>query len=251
MIKNLAELLDQLRTAEKIKIDELGIKHRPTIGREYEGLTATLLDESLFKELNLKVIRSSFIKTGDGTRSSEIDVMIIEGDGQEILYCPGQYDVRIEQVIAIIQVKKVLNKLQIEEAYHNLKSVYDLSNFTDNRPNYALNIFRDAYGCICQEDIIEGNKFKKSFSSSTKEQIFNILDYESLLPLRIVFAYEGYVSEYGLRKGFVRFLEENKSEVNDFKTGFGPINFPNLIINGDLSLIKANAMPYVGVYMLK
>lgn len=245
MIKTVVDLLTKIKDAERQKIDQLGITHRPTIGNMYEGLTAELLEKSLFEGLNLNIVQNSFAIYKNGKRSNEFDILLIEGEGTPLPHSKDQFDVPFEQIIAVIQVKKTINKSQIEEAYLNLNNVYDYGDMdTDTLKNVRL--FRDAYIGNCHEDIFEGKKFRKIFSSSTKEQMFHILRYESILPARIVFGYQGYKSEFSLREGFVKFLQENKSSETELKHGFGPSNFPDLFINGEYTLIKGNGMPYSG-----
>ena len=94
MIQTVADFLYAIQQAEINKIEDLGVKHRPTIGHIYEGLTAELLNKSLFAGLDLNIVTNSFIKLADGIRSDEFDIMLIEGNGEEILYSKNQYDVR-------------------------------------------------------------------------------------------------------------------------------------------------------------
>lgn len=243
MINTIADLLEKLRDAEKEKIQQLKLTHRPTIGNNYEGLTASLLEKAVFKDLNLKVICNSFILTPSG-RSSEMDIMIIEGEGKKYPYSE-QYDVSFKQVLAVIQVKKKLNKRQLGEAYFNLREVYNAAEL-DEFPAYSQRMFRDAYRGICGEDVFLRGRERKAFSSGTKELIYHLLRIESILPARIVFGYEGYKSEYSLRKGFLEFLNDYKSDEKQGYSGFGPVNFPDLIINRDYSIIKSTGMPFVG-----
>ncbi len=72
-----------------------------------------------------------------------------------------------------------------------------------------------------------------------KKQIGFALYHESLLPIRIVMGYHGFASENSFREAFMKFLEGQIG----YK-GFGPTNFPNLMICGSYSLIKLNFMPY-------
>ena len=71
----------------------------------YEGLTAEVLNKSIFGDLNLKVVKNSFIV---GCKT-EFDVLLVEGDGEVIPYTERFY-FRPEQVIAVIQVKKNLSQ---------------------------------------------------------------------------------------------------------------------------------------------
>ena len=72
-----------------------------------------------------------------------------------------------------------------------------------------------------------------------QEIIYHTLLVEQISPLRIVIGYNGYKSEYSLRKAFSNFLSDNL-EVK----GFGINSFPNLIISGAYSLVKMNGQPY-------
>ncbi len=219
MIETFADLLESTRTKEKEIIDALGLRHRPTIGNTYEGLTDELLQKALFSGLNLNVVKNSFIIDENGKRSDEMDILLIEGEGLIIPYTENQYDVKFEHVIAVIQVKKRLNKAQLGEAFENLKGVY---NFFDehNAPKFSRRLFRDAYRGIAQEDILEGKHYRKTFKSTTTENMFHVLNVESAMPARIVFGYEGYTSEYGLREGFFKFLMGNKSSKEEMKYGY-------------------------------
>lgn len=123
--------------------------------------------------------------------------------------------------------------------------MYDIASL-DYSPVYAKKLFRDAFSSICHKSPIEKKRYRKDFSSVTEEQIFHILRVEAELPARIIFGYEGYTSEFGFREGFIKFVEENKSEPTAPKHGFGPMNYPDLIINGEFCFVKGNAMPYIG-----
>ena len=115
MIETVADLLTAFKAKEVDLIKSLGIKHRTTIGNTYEGLTEKILEMALFKHLNLKVVSNSFIKLKNGQRSDEMDIMLIEGEGNKIPYTKEQYDVDYQNVVAVIQVKKTLNKSEIKK----------------------------------------------------------------------------------------------------------------------------------------
>src|SRR6185437_3753411 len=103
MIKTIAELLEIIKKAEVKKIEALKIKHRPTIGNTYEGLTSELLERGVFINLNINIVTNSFILIENGKRSEKFEIMIIEGKGKKIIYTKDQYDVNFDQVIAVIQ----------------------------------------------------------------------------------------------------------------------------------------------------
>ncbi len=245
MINTLADLLIEVRDAERKIIDARGIKHRPTIGKMFEGLTQSLLNKAIFSGLGLKVINNSFIRIDQKTVSQEFDIMIIDGEGNPIPYTSGQFEVKIEQVIAVIQVKKTLNPQQLEEGYLNLKNVFDISDF-DTTTTSQFEMFSDSYQAIAGESVIIRNKLRNQFSSVTHEALFHTLRWEAFLPVRILFSYDGYKTERGIRDAFYNFLTSHKSSAEIQVHGFSPLHFPNLIISGNSSIIKNNALPYVG-----
>lgn len=76
--------------------------------------------------------------------------------------------------------------------------------------------------------------------------IFHTLRIEAFLPVRIIWGYNGFASEYNFRTSFYEYLSKNKT--TDFENkigGFGPHNFPNLIICGQYTMFKNNAMPFI------
>lgn len=57
--------------------------------------------------------------------------------------------------------------------------------------------------------------------------------------------YNGYTSESSLRESFIKFLGENLSTEDKKIKGFGPNNFPNLIICDDYTILKMDGMPFI------
>lgn len=244
MINNIAELLEALMKAEAEMLSKEDIPHRVTIGDMYEDLTAEIIQRSFFEGLNLNVVTGSFIENPTGVYSKEMDVMLIEGEAKRIGRT-RRYKVSPDQVIAVIQVKKTLNKQQLSSAYENLKDVYDISEW-DQYPIYTQHLWRNSFLQICNKDIVDRQKLRRDFADKTEEQVFHMLALEAAMPIRIVISYEGYKSEYGLRQGVYEFVSDNLSTADEMKLGFSPLIFPNLIINEGISLIKGNAQPYVG-----
>ena len=60
MIRTVAELLRALQEAEIRQIEKAGIRHAPTSGEMYEGLTSSILDKAIPPEAGLRVV-SGFI----------------------------------------------------------------------------------------------------------------------------------------------------------------------------------------------
>jgi len=78
MIRTVAELLRALQEAEIRQIQKAGIRHAPTIGEMYEGLTSSILDKTIPSEAGLRVV-SGFVENGSGMQSGQIDCMLVFG----------------------------------------------------------------------------------------------------------------------------------------------------------------------------
>src|SRR5690606_27800489 len=78
-----------------------------------------------------------------------------------------------------------------------------------------------------------------------RQMLYHAILLDAYYPIRIIWAYNGLKSEYSLRDKYVKFIEKNITTNPDKKIkGFGPVNFPNLIICDNNSLIKTNGMPF-------
>ena len=76
MIKKISDLLHKLSEKEIVAIEKHGIKHGPTIGDMYEGLTKKILDSAIPAVVDLSV-RSGFVTDGKGKLSRQIDCMVV------------------------------------------------------------------------------------------------------------------------------------------------------------------------------
>lgn len=235
-ILTIANLLQEFVTTEVPMLNEQDIKHPTSIGTMYEGLTEAILNKTIFEGLNLKVIKNSFILGCD----TEFDVMLVEGEGEQLPYS-DRYKYKPEQVIAIIQVKKNLYGDDLENGYNNLRFLIDY--FEDRKlEQYMIRLFRDGFRAACRKDI---TSFKSGDLSENEKLIFNTLKVEASLPVRIIWGYNGFKDEFNFRESFQEYLKTNlTTNVKDIIGGFGPHNFPNLIICGHLSMIKLNGMPF-------
>lgn len=235
-ISTIADLLDEFVSAEREILNKQDIKHPTTIGVMYEGLTETVLKKSLFEGLNLRVLKNSFI-TGCAT---EFDVMLVEGDGEQIPYTE-RYKYRPEQVIAVIQVKKNLYSKDIKEGFSNLQFLVD--NYDPlTSENFIGRLFRDAFKTVCRKDI---TSYEAGELTKHEHSVFTTLKIEAVLPVRIIWGYNGFACEYSFRESFSKYLEQNvTTDLDNIIPGFGPHNFPSLIFSGQYSMIKHNGMPF-------
>lgn len=233
MISTISELLKEFVGAEKQVLNKLNIKHHPTIGEMYEGLTKDVLDWSIPEGLNLFVSTQSFILGCD----TEFDVILSEGEG-ELIPHTNSFRFKPSQVITVIQVKKTLSSQEIANSYSNLLQVADACQ-KDPQPIEGF-MFNDSFKRICHKEL---SAYDKGVLNKQEEAIYYSLMMDSFFPLRIVLGYNGYKTETGIRNSFTDFLEKNCCVYPPIK-GFSPISFPNLVISDTYSLIKLTGCPY-------
>lgn len=85
MISTVGEFLDRLVQREREILGSIDIQHGPTIGDMYEGLSKEILERVIPEEFGLRIV-SGFIEGASGSKSPEIDCMLVRGDGLEIPY---------------------------------------------------------------------------------------------------------------------------------------------------------------------
>jgi len=233
-ILTIADLLDGFLQAEREILNKHHIKHPTTIGTMYEGLTETILNRSIFEGLGLKVIKNSFIK-GCPT---EFDILLVEGEGKKIPYTQ-RFEYDADKIIAIIQVKKKLFSKDIVEGFTNLQFIVD--HYENVKPEpFMMRLLNDGFRAICQKDI---SSIKAGDYTIYEEGIYNTLVTEAKLPVRILWGYNGFSTEYNFREAFVEYLGNNITKDSTIIGGLGPHNFPNLIVCGNYTMMKQNGMP--------
>ncbi len=231
MITSYADLLKRFIEVELEILDKYQISHAPTIGDMYEGLTHNFLNRSIPHELNLQIV-DGFIANDNGEISSQIDCMLVSGEGERIPHT-DHYKFKSKNVIAVIEVKKKLYSTELASSYNNLLSVYKLAEPKESENN----LFWDAYIAILGE--LPPSHQETGNPPLWKEQILRTLIMEEMLPVRIAFGYHGYSQESKFREAFIKFLDKNMG-----KDGFGAAHFPNLMISNTFSIVKLNGMPY-------
>lgn len=235
-INTLADLLEQMKEAETKKIEEAGIKHPSLIGSMYEGLTAKMMNTSLFSGLGLNVQTNCVIEGLD----NEFDVILAAGEGELLPCTENKYRFKPEQVIAVIQVKKNLFSKELKDAYKNLQvieTIYDKIPVQDYMCHLATDSIRHTLG----KDF---TAYEKGLMTTQEEYIYHVLNTESRLPLRILMGYNGFKSEYNIRESFVDYLQDVIS-TSPMQMGYGPASFPSLIICDNLVIAKMNGIPYI------
>jgi len=237
IIKNTSSIIEAIINEEKRKIElfEIKIKHAPTIGKQYEGVTIKSLEKALPKELNLH-ITSGFIINSEGELSGQIDCMISKNTGILLPGTTNDYVYKIEDVLAVIEVKKNLFINDLIDAFFHLQEVKDLKKSSSDLPSGETRIIFETFSKATGRMIKSYSEVDK-INDSNLEYIFHGLVAQFQHPLRIIIGYDGFKTEETLRNKFHDFLiDKNK--------GFGPFSYPDLIICGNSCLLKLNGEPY-------
>jgi len=240
MLTSIANILRELQEKEATKLSQEHITHAPTIGSMYEGLTRNLLDRAIPVALDLRVV-SGFVEGYDKRLGPQTDAMLVTGEGRQIPYVDA-FVWPIQNVIAVFEVKKNLYGADLDDAFIKLRTINDMfGEYAQNTPDAkfeigpAFNAFARLTGLYPRSrEEIAGLPEELQF-------FFHLLVTEQVGPIRVVLGYEGYVDEFGLRRGFSEYLEQNTS----ISRGFGLGSFPNLIICRNNSLLKMNGQPYI------
>jgi hypothetical protein len=238
MIKTIADLLKALMEEESAVIQKTGIRHAPTIGSMYEGLTSHVLEQILPEGLELSVV-AGFAENTKGTLSGQIDCMLVSGTGSPIPHTT-LFKWHVRNVIAVFEVKKNLFSAELADSHAQLQKVLHL---------YWDELQMNRSGSFNVEAAEHAFKQIVGFPAPPRQQleqlpfdiemIYRALTVDLVSPVRIAFGYSGYRSEFALRNGFVRFLKANLG-----KPGFSPNMLPNLVVCGKYTLLKLNGHPY-------
>lgn len=238
MIKNVASLLEAVLDREQKVLDVFDIKHPPTIGDMYEGLTRSTLDLAVPEEAGLRVTHG-FVRDGDGRTSKQIDCMVVMGDGEPVPHTDAEV-CGIDSVLAVIEVKKSLYSSKIAEGYANLLSVMGLKNA--QVPGHLGKSVRRRFQAITRSPLAG----EISAMPPQEQHLYHLLVVEMARPVRVLLGYHGFKSEKTFREGVVGHVESLAG-----KPGHGPMGLPHLIMNREYAIGKGNGMPWLGVWDLE
>lgn len=264
MIKEATDLLSAFISEEKTKIAEFDMPHMPTLGEAYEEITIQAINKNYIipPGLDLRVVKG-FIKVGAEQLPNQIDCMLVKGCGDRF-GLTDKYIYDVENVLAIFEVKKTLNKKDFIGAYEHLAFIRkkysqyfaERMDAGELRPN--VDSASDIYAKITGR--IGPKEYDDIFHLDEKDQaMFYALVIEQVSPVIIIQGYGGYNSEKGLRSALIDYIDEafflknltekqkelyeKKKNDIDFIRGVNCI--PTLITANNYSLVKANGIPYI------
>ncbi len=195
----------------------------------WENLSRDLLDRVLPCQ-NL-VVSSGFIQDEKGFQSKELDCILANTHGLEI----PRTDKRMfspKDVIAVIQVKKVLYQKDIKEGFENLWSLIPLHfSPSENSGHIVKMAFESIARTPLPKDL--------GVMPLNLRHLYSMLLGDTLYPCRILIGYYGFKDERTFRKG----LFEHIKKLEKIK-GWGPVSFPNFVLGPNAVAMKNSAMPW-------
>ncbi|TDM65982.1 hypothetical protein C5B72_00205 [Acinetobacter sp. KU 011TH] len=240
MIKDIVDLLKQFFEFERQKIADFDMPHMPTLGEAYEEITKQGLSQRyVLPDLHgLKVV-SGFIKIGEKLVSHQIDCMLVHGDGEQY-GLTSSYVYKIENVLAIFEVKKNLTKTTLEEAlvhlseikiaiYEYIDKILESEDFENYFNHFSLHL-----------SYLVGYRFEKFEDlkrlSPEDYKIAQALLTEMIMPVTIIHGHEGYKTITGLRTALKNIIltiyDSNPSR------GFRIFDLPTLITTANGGILK-------------
>lgn len=238
MITTIADLLRELMTKERERLDAEEITHAPTIGAMYEGLTRDILERAIPRAFDVRVV-DGFIQGVDEALSPQIDAMIVFGEGRQLPYVTG-YIWPIANVIAVFEVKKSLYGADLKDAFVKLRAVKKMSEASVEsgvtlKPGPSYRAFARLTGRY-PSSVAEIDQLPDELN-----YLFHTILADQIAPVRVILGYHGYADEAGLRKGMMDYLVEQGGMME----GFGASSMPNLIVARQNALLKLDGHPYI------
>ena len=241
-LKVLADALKAIMDREKAILNKHSVKHGPTIGDMYEGLTMSLLERLNLTKLGLKVV-SGFMRAGT-TVSNQLDCMVVIGEGEKLPYL-DQYVYPAQQVLAVIEIKKNLYADQFADAYDQLAGVLRIATLDlelqQKEGTLEFSALRPAMEFMKVFGTKPPNYDDNELLPFYQSIIYQWLVKEHLIPLRIAIGYYGFKKHSSMRRAVREFYEDGSS-----KSGYGVLEMPNLVISENTSIVKTTGIPYSG-----
>lgn len=238
MITSVAKFLDAFQQKQAEVLGRQSVEHAPTIGDMYEGLTRDILDRAIPPSLELRII-DGFAIGPNGARSNQCDVLLVMGNkGHPIPYTTS-FEWPIEDVLAVIEVKKNLYGSDLADGMDKLRKIWGLQvahfgNAKYKKEDLAPSARAFALLTGSHPDPNEG-------ASTSNRQLLNVICAEQFAPVRVIWGYQGYANEAGLRKGLLDYLDPSAPTPQLL----GPAVLPNLVVCRQNSIVKMTGHPYI------
>ncbi|WP_438040209.1 DUF6602 domain-containing protein [Sorangium sp. So ce128] len=264
----MADLLSEVLRHQSARLDKQNVKHASTIGEMYEGLTGDELSRLLPAGVGLSVASGFVQDCNGGGQSGQIDCMVVVGEGETLPYSRGKKIYPVEQVIAVIEVKKHIKTAEIASAHDLLAGVVTL------RSAKGVPFRTERLAVLFEE--VTGMKYPRTLATCSSDQFMTYVscvlekalpdifcklpeDIEAIppelfavycqlvideaQPVRILLGYHGATTERALRKMIYKHVSGLSGRL-----GYAPATFPHVIASPQAAAIKAVGGPWIGRY---
>lgn len=237
MIKNIADFARSIYRKDFPSIQEAldSLTHPGTIGDIYEGTTLKIINQVIGNIPDIKVCEGFIKNYRTGQISPQTDAIIYFGE-EEIIQNTTHKIVPIDNVIAMIEVKKNLGFEELYDFYDKQGKVYEIcDNLTPFDKELFCQIKQSVFGQLDFNEDDAKDKSKLHF------YLYNILKVENAEPLRICLGYYGFKKEKTLRDNLIKVIDK-RNKNNLPHTGMNSL--PSLIVAENNCLIKMIGSPW-------
>ena len=188
------------------------------------------------ESLDLRVTHG-LVEGVDGSRSGQIDCMLVRGEGIQIPHTSGHIWM-VKDVLAVFEVKKTLFRGELSDAHDQLSVVLDqfwdfLAEGRDSR--FDITASRYVFGQIVGRPVPDELETLDYYLG----MLYHSIVAEQISPIRVVFGYGGFANEFTLRKGFLKFIKDREAG-----PGLTASSLPSMVISGESSIVRFNGHPY-------
>ena len=239
LITAISQLLTCLRDAEAEKLKTLGIKHAPTIGALYEGLSRDIIGRSIPHEWDVRVVEG-FIKGHDSELGPQSDVLVVTGKGEQLPRLDS-FVWPVKDVLAIVEVKKNLYSKDLKEGFESLsKNRQVFQRWIEHAVTETFDLAPTFKAFAYLTGRLPGGYQEADALPPELSRPFHVLMTEQAGPVRILLGFDGFANEASLRKAYVDFLLGKLRQ-----PGYGPSSFPSLVVCRNNAVLKMNGQPYI------
>lgn len=198
LIETFEQVIEQMVSAGVAdNADFNDVDHPGIVGDMYEGLTREIMEAALLKDLDVRV-RKGKIRFDSGAYSDQIDCMLVVGEGERIGHS-DHYAYRLNNVIAVVEVKKTLTLPRLRDALLGFKRIVDArmrQSFGDEVAGAATRMQRDAFRASFKKPPPKDEGALLGSSHSQADNLMYLtIRLSASLPLFVIWGHGGYASE--------------------------------------------------------
>lgn len=238
MIKGLSELANSIKEKELKQVEEYlnHIFHPVTRGDMFEGLTQNIIKSTVGQVPEIHICEGFVKNYRNKMLSPQMDIIIYINECEKIPHTNSKI-VSIDNVLAIIEIKKTLSKTELQDFYDKQGKIYDL---LDDKMRFDEELFSLSTKALFRK-IINDEKAKESLSK-LEYYLYHVMKVENSSPLRICFGYDGFIKETTLRDNLLYVI---KDRIENQLPHTGMPSLPSLVICENNCLIKMIAQPFI------